>query len=197
SRTGALAQRIGPRLPMTLGPVVAGAGLALLSRVGPGTTYVRAVLPGVAVLGLGLALTVAPLTAAVLAAIDEHHVGVGSAINNATARVSGLVAVALVPAVSGLAGAHLGLGAGAEGAGAVQPVPRGSRGDDAPPARTPRPRVPLGARRDVRPAACRVSYCQRAGASEQRHRVGGDGGGVRQRRARRRRGGGRRQRRLR
>src|SRR5206468_2936112 len=83
---GALAQRIGPRLPMTLGPVVAGAGLALLSRVGPGTTYVRAVLPGVAVLGLGLALTVAPLTAAVLAAIDEHHVGVGSAINNATAR---------------------------------------------------------------------------------------------------------------
>ena len=111
SRTGALAQRIGPRLPMTLGPVVAAAGLALLARVGPGTTYVGAVLPGVVVLGVGLALTVAPLTAAVLAAIDEHHVGVGSAINNATARVSGLVAVALVPAVSGLAGAHVGLGA--------------------------------------------------------------------------------------
>ena len=109
ARAGALAQRVGPRLPMTLGPLIAALGLALLTRVGGGTTYAGAVLPGVIVLGLGLALTVAPLTAAVLAAVDDHHFGVGSAINNATARVSGLVAVALVPAVAGLAGAHVGL----------------------------------------------------------------------------------------
>jgi EmrB/QacA subfamily drug resistance transporter len=107
SRAGALAQRIGPRLPMTAGPIVVAAGLVLLSGVSPGDTYVTGVLPGAIVFGLGLSLTVAPLTAAVLAAVDEHHFGVGSATNNAVARLAGLLAVAVLP---GLAGVELDAG---------------------------------------------------------------------------------------
>jgi EmrB/QacA subfamily drug resistance transporter len=102
SRAGALAQRIGPRWPMTIGPIIIGVGLAMLSRVDPGTTYALGVLPGVIVFGLGLSLTVAPLTAAVLAAVDDHHAGIGSAINNAAARIAGLLAIAVLPAVAGL-----------------------------------------------------------------------------------------------
>jgi EmrB/QacA subfamily drug resistance transporter len=105
SRSGALAQRIGARLPMTVGPLVAALGLILLSGVRPGDSYVVAVLPGVLVFGAGLTLIVAPLTAAVMAAVDAHHVGVGSAINNATARIGGLLAVAVVPALAGLSAA--------------------------------------------------------------------------------------------
>jgi len=104
ARTGRLAQRIGPRLPMTAGPVVAAAGLLLMSRVGPGVRYVVGILPGVVVFGLGLSLTVAPLTAAVMAAVDERHLGVGSGVNNAVARVAGLLSVALLPALAGLHG---------------------------------------------------------------------------------------------
>jgi MFS family permease len=102
SRAGALAQRIGPRLPMTAGPIVVAAGLVLLSGVSPGDTYVTGVLPGATVFGLGLSLTVAPLTAAVLAAVDEHHFGVGSATNNAVARLAGLLAVAVLPGLAGV-----------------------------------------------------------------------------------------------
>lgn len=102
AQAGALAQRIGPRWPMTIGPLVVGAGLALLSRVEAGSGYATGVLPGVLVLGLGLALTVAPLTAAVLAAVDDHHAGVGSAINNAAARIASLLAIAVLPAMAGL-----------------------------------------------------------------------------------------------
>lgn len=102
SRAGALAQRIGPRWPMTVGPVAAGAGLALLSPVDRGTGYLTGVLPGMLVFGLGLSITVAPLTAAVLGAVDDHHAGVGSAINNAAARIASLLAIAVVPAVAGL-----------------------------------------------------------------------------------------------
>ena len=105
ARMGALAQRIGPRLPMTVGPIIVGAGTALLARVEASTSYWTTVLPAVLVLGAGLVVTVAPLTAAVLGAVDDHHAGVGSAINNAVSRIAGLLAVAVLPAVAGLAGA--------------------------------------------------------------------------------------------
>lgn len=107
ARAGRLARRTGPRLPMTVGPLVAGGGLLLLSGMEPGEPYVTAILPGVFVLGLGMAATVAPLTSAVLAAVDEHHVGVASGFNNAVARVGGLLAVAILP---GLAGVEAGPG---------------------------------------------------------------------------------------
>lgn len=103
-RAGALAQQIGPRIPMTVGPLVVAAGTALLARVEPGVTYWEAVFPAALVLGAGLSLTVAPLTAAVLAAVDDDHAGIASAINNAVARLAGLLAVAVLPAVAGLSG---------------------------------------------------------------------------------------------
>lgn len=102
ARTGALAQRIGPRIPMTLGPIVAAAGLALLGRIRPGSTYAVSVLPAVLIFGAGLVLTVAPLTSAVLAAADDRHVGVASGVNNAVARLGGLIAVAALPAVAAI-----------------------------------------------------------------------------------------------
>jgi predicted MFS family arabinose efflux permease len=108
-RAGALAQRIGPRLPMTLGPLIVAAGTALFARVEPGTTYWEAAFPAAVVLGAGLALTVAPLTATVLAAVDDDHAGVASAVNNAVARIAGLLAIAVLPAAAGLASAGAGL----------------------------------------------------------------------------------------
>jgi EmrB/QacA subfamily drug resistance transporter len=105
ARAGALAQRIGPRGPMTAGPLVAAAGALLLRRVGPGASFVVDVLPGVAVLGAGMALTVAPLTATVLAAAPDRYVGAASGVNNAVARAAGLLAVAVVPGLAGLASA--------------------------------------------------------------------------------------------
>jgi EmrB/QacA subfamily drug resistance transporter len=105
ARMGALAQRIGPRVPMTVGPLIVGAGTVLFARVDVGSSYWTTVLPGALVLGLGLVVTVAPLTAAVLGAVDDHHAGVGSAINNAVSRIAGLLAVAVLPALAGLAGA--------------------------------------------------------------------------------------------
>ena len=102
ARTAALSQRIGPRVPMTLGPIVVGAGLLLAAGLGPGDTYAAGVLPAVTVIGLGLALTVAPLTAAVIAAVEERHVGVASGVNNAVARIGTLLSVALLPLVAGL-----------------------------------------------------------------------------------------------
>jgi EmrB/QacA subfamily drug resistance transporter len=105
SRVGALAQRIGPRLPMTLGPLVAALGIAVLARVGPGSGYAAAVLPGVLVFGLGMAITVAPLTSTVLGAAGERLAGTASAVNNDVARVAGLLAVAIVPVAAGISGA--------------------------------------------------------------------------------------------
>jgi EmrB/QacA subfamily drug resistance transporter len=102
ARAGELAQRIGPRIPMTVGPIVAGLGLLLFTRIRPGAGYATGVLPGVVVFGLGLTLTVAPLTAAVLAAVDEQHIGAGSGVNNAIARLGGLIAVAVLPALVGI-----------------------------------------------------------------------------------------------
>ncbi|HEX2295207.1 MAG TPA: MFS transporter, partial [Actinomycetota bacterium] len=104
SRAGALATRIGPRLPMTAGPLVAAAGLAWMATIGPGTPYPTGVLPAVVVFGLGLSLTVAPLTTAVLAAVPQEHMGVGSGVNNAVARAAGLLAVAVLPVVAGVDG---------------------------------------------------------------------------------------------
>ena len=102
ARAGALAQRIGPRLPMAMGPLVLAAGLALMVRVAPGTSFPATVLPAVVVMAAGLALTVAPLTATVLAAADARHAGVASGVNNAVARAGGLLAVAAVPLVAGI-----------------------------------------------------------------------------------------------
>ena len=102
ARAGALAQRIGPRIPMTVGPVVVAAGLLLWSRVDAGTSYVETVLPGAVVFGLGLALTVAPLTATIMASTDDQHLGAASGVNNAIARLAGLLAVAGLPLLVGL-----------------------------------------------------------------------------------------------
>ena len=90
---------------MTVGPLVAGAGVALLSGVRAGSGYATALLPGIVVLGLGLAATVAPLTTAVLAGVEERHAGVAAAVNTAIARVAGLLAVALLPLLAGISAA--------------------------------------------------------------------------------------------
>jgi EmrB/QacA subfamily drug resistance transporter len=105
ARSGALADRIGPRLQMSVGPLVAACGLALLARAGQGAGYLVDVLPGVAVLGLGLATTVAPLTSTALGAAPAEHAGVASAVNNDVARTAQLLAVAVLPAAAGLSGA--------------------------------------------------------------------------------------------
>jgi len=102
ARMGRVAQRIGPRRPMTIGPVVAGVGLGLLARLDAHSNYLTGVLPAVLVFALGLTGTVAPLTATVLAAAPEHQVGIASAVNNAVARTAGLLAVAVLPALAGI-----------------------------------------------------------------------------------------------
>jgi EmrB/QacA subfamily drug resistance transporter len=103
-RSGALAQRIGPRLQLVVGPIVVGAGMLLLMRVGPGSSYLGSVLPAVVVFGFGLATVVAPVTATVLAAAPDRYAGVASGVNNAIARSGGLLAVAVLPAAAGLTG---------------------------------------------------------------------------------------------
>ncbi|RKS67752.1 EmrB/QacA subfamily drug resistance transporter [Actinomadura pelletieri DSM 43383] len=104
ARAGALAQKIGPRLPMTVGLVVAAAGTLMVGRIGADASYVRDVLPAVIVFGLGLSAVVAPLTATVLASADVRHAGVASGVNNAVARAAGLLAVAAIPPLAGLTG---------------------------------------------------------------------------------------------
>ena len=101
ARGGRLAARIGPRLPMTVGPLVCAAGAALLAGVDADSTYWTGVLPGVTVFGLGLTLLVAPLTATVLEAAPDRYAGVASGVNNAVARAGSLLAVAALPAVPG------------------------------------------------------------------------------------------------
>jgi EmrB/QacA subfamily drug resistance transporter len=104
SRSGALAQRIGPRLQLIVGPLLIAAGMLLLRRVVPGASYLTGVLPGVLVFGLGLSAVVAPVTATVLGAAPDHFAGVASGVNNAVARTGGLLAVAVLPTVAGLSG---------------------------------------------------------------------------------------------
>ncbi|HJQ45253.1 MAG TPA: MFS transporter [Amycolatopsis sp.] len=103
-RSGGLAQRIGPRTQLIVGPMLLAAGMLLMLRIGPGSTYLGSVLPAVVVFGLGLATVVAPVTATVLAAAPDEHAGVASGINNAIARAGGLLAIAILPAVAGLTG---------------------------------------------------------------------------------------------
>jgi EmrB/QacA subfamily drug resistance transporter len=98
-RLGRLASGTGPRLPMTVGPIVGGIGLLLMMRVNAGADYLGDVLPAVVVFGLGLSATVAPLTATVLDSVAEARVGIASGINNGVSRVAGLLAIAVLGAV--------------------------------------------------------------------------------------------------
>ncbi|MCL8015279.1 MFS transporter [Streptomyces sp. AS02] len=102
ARSGALADRIGPRIPLTVGPLLCAAGMLLMLRVGPDASYVADVLPAVLVLGFGLVTLVAPLTATVLASVDVSRAGLASGINNAAARAAGLIAVAALPLLTGM-----------------------------------------------------------------------------------------------
>jgi EmrB/QacA subfamily drug resistance transporter len=97
-RFGALADKFGPRWFMGFGPLVAGVGLGLLLRLDARADYVSELLPALLVFGLGLSMTVAPLTSTVLGAVDETHAGVASGVNNAIARIAGLLAIAVLGA---------------------------------------------------------------------------------------------------
>lgn len=108
--SGRLAARVGNRPLMATGALVAGVGLALLARVAPGAAYLGDVFPGVATLGVGLGLAVAPLTSAALSAVGVERAGVASAVNNAVARVAGLLAVAILPLAAGIAPADVASG---------------------------------------------------------------------------------------
>ena len=103
-RAGALAQRIGPRLPMTVGPLITATGTLLLAGVDGSRPYVIEVLPGSLLQGLGMAATVAPLTATVLSAAPDAMAGIASGVNNAVARAAQLLAVAALPVAVGLSG---------------------------------------------------------------------------------------------
>jgi EmrB/QacA subfamily drug resistance transporter len=104
AQAGALAQRIGARVPLTVGPLIVAAGLLTMIQIDPGDSYWTAILPPVIVFGVGLTLVVAPVTATVLAAADVRHSGIASGVNNAVARIAGLLAVAVLPVVAGLTG---------------------------------------------------------------------------------------------
>lgn len=103
-RSASLARRIGPRIPLAAGSLTIAIGMLLMTQIGKGDGYLVGVLPAVIVFGAGLTLVVSPVTAAVLAAADERDAGIASGINNAVARVAGLLAVALLPAIAGLSG---------------------------------------------------------------------------------------------
>ena len=104
SRMGDLAVRIGPRLPLTVGPIVVAVGMVMLTRVGPDASFVVDVLPAVVVFGLGLAGIVAPVTTTALGAVPDERAGAASGVNNAVARTGGLLAVAAIPGFVGLTG---------------------------------------------------------------------------------------------
>ncbi|MDT0406753.1 MULTISPECIES: MFS transporter [Streptomyces] len=102
ARSGELGDRIGPRIPLTVGPLLCAAGMLLMLRVGPDASYAVDVLPALLVLGLGMVTLVAPLTATVLASVETERAGLASGINNAAARAAGLVAVAALPLLAGM-----------------------------------------------------------------------------------------------
>jgi len=97
--TGRVTERIGPRWPLTIGPIVAGAGFAWMVRLDPGAGYAAGVAPGMVIVALGMAGVVAPLTTAVLGSVDDRHTGTASGFNSAIARTGGLIATALAGAV--------------------------------------------------------------------------------------------------
>lgn len=101
SRAGGWAGRWGPRIFMTIGPLIMAVGALMLLTVNATFDYWAQVLPAMIVMGLGLSLTVAPLTAAILGAIDENHSGIASAVNNAVSRVAGLLVVAMLSTIVG------------------------------------------------------------------------------------------------
>ncbi|MGW1198217.1 DHA2 family efflux MFS transporter permease subunit [Streptomyces sp. NPDC002536] len=102
ARSGKVAQDIGPRIPLTVGPLLCAAGMLLMTRAGAGAVYWRDVLPALVVLGLGMVVLVAPLTSTVLASVDVARAGLASGINNAAARAAGLIAVAALPLAAGM-----------------------------------------------------------------------------------------------
>ena len=105
---GAVAARVGPRLPLTVGPLIVAAGFALASRIGEGGSYWTSVLPAVLLIAVGMAGAVAPLTTAVMASVDGDHVGTANGFNSAVARTGGLIATALLGAVLAARGEALG-----------------------------------------------------------------------------------------
>ncbi|MEU7054766.1 MFS transporter [Streptomyces sp. NPDC046197] len=102
ARSGALADRIGPRIPLTVGPLLCAAAMLLMLRVGKNADYLTDVLPALLVMGAGMVTLVAPLTATVLASVDTARAGLASGINNAAARAAGLIAVAALPLLAGM-----------------------------------------------------------------------------------------------
>ncbi|MFG2224472.1 MFS transporter [Streptomyces sp. NPDC048644] len=102
ARSGELGARIGPRIPLTVGPVLCAGGMLLMMRVGPAASYPADVLPALLVLGAGMVTLVAPLTSTVLASVDVDRAGLASGINNAAARAAGLIAVAALPLLAGM-----------------------------------------------------------------------------------------------
>ena len=111
SRVGALLPRVGSRILLTAGPAVMTVGILLLATIRPGDTYLWPILPGIVIFGLGLVLMVAPITTTALGEIPIEQSGVGSGVNNAIARIAGLIAVAAIPLAAGLAGTSASSGA--------------------------------------------------------------------------------------
>lgn len=101
---GRLATRLGPRLPLTVGPALLGVGILMMGAIGADAGYLTGVLPALVVFGIGLTITVTPVTATVLAAVDDRHAGLASGVNNAVARTAQMLAVAALPAAAGLSG---------------------------------------------------------------------------------------------
>jgi EmrB/QacA subfamily drug resistance transporter len=102
AKSGEIAQRIGPRLQLTVGPLFVAAGLLLLSRIGPDASWASDILPGAIILGLGLVTFVAPLTETVMGSVSLDQVSIASGVNNAIARTASLTALSVIPVVSGL-----------------------------------------------------------------------------------------------
>jgi predicted MFS family arabinose efflux permease len=105
--TGRLTEKVGPRWPLGIGPIVTGIGFALMVRADPQASYWTGIFPGMAVIALGMAGAVAPLTTAVLSSVDGRHTGTASGFNSAVARTGGLIATALTGAVVAETGAGL------------------------------------------------------------------------------------------